>query len=503
MTEAATATEIAAGVRAGELRATEVVAAALERARSVQAVTNAFVTIADGHAAARAARVDELVAAGADLALAGVPVVVKDNICTMGIRTTAGSRSLADFVPPYSATVVTRLEEAGAVIVAKANCDEFGMGSSNENSAFGPVRNPWNTGRVPGGSSGGSAVAVATGVAPIALGTDTGGSVRQPASFTGVVGYKPTYGLLSRYGVISYASSLDQVGVLARSTADVRLAMRAMTGADPRDATTVDVGELLAAAIAGRDGELPGTREVGPHTGRLDGMRVGVVGELAGEGNTPGVLAALARIRATLGELGATVSEVSLPHVRYGVATYYLVATAEASSNLSRYDGTIYGARAGEDSAGQATVMMQTRGASLGREVQRRILMGTFALSAGYYDAYYGKALSARRRIADQIAGALEGVDVLLTPTAPSVAFGLGERMDDPLAMYVGDVDSCLANLAGIGAVSVPAGTGDDGLPCGVQFMAPALRDDLLWRVSGAIERSSGEGFSPLAPSSS
>jgi aspartyl-tRNA(Asn)/glutamyl-tRNA(Gln) amidotransferase subunit A len=300
------------------------------------------------------------------------------------------------------------------------------------------------------------------------------------------MGYKPTYGLLSRYGVISYASSLDQVGILARSTADVRVAMRVMSGRDARDATCVDPGDLLAV-----DGE---------GAGRLDGLRVGIVRELTGEGNSPGVLAALDRMRSKPGELGAVVTEVSLPHARYGVPTYYLVATAEASSNLSRYDGTLYGARVGEDGSGQASVMMQTRGASLGLEVQRRILMGTFALSAGYYEAFYGKALSARRIIADEIEAALEQVDVLLTPTAPGVAFGLGERTGDPLAMYVGDVDSCLANLAGIGAVSVPAGAGDDGMPCGVQFMAPDLRDDRLWRVAAALQRAAGTDFAPLAP---
>lgn len=503
MTAHRSATWIAAAVTSGEMRAADVVARSLERARAVQDRTNAFVTIADGPATARAEVVDRRVAAGEDLPLAGVPVVVKDNMCTSGILSTAASRSLAGFVPPYSATVVVRLEAAGAIVVAKANCDEFGMGSSNENSAYGPVRNPWDESRVPGGSSGGSAVAVATGVAPIALGTDTGGSVRQPASFTGILGYKPTYGLLSRYGVMSYASSLDQVGVLARTTGDVRRVMEIMLGRDARDATSVDPGARLQAALRGVETRA-GMRDAPGDRTPLAGLRVGIVAELAGDGNSPGVLAALGRTRSALQELGAIVVEVSLPHARYGVPTYYLIATAEASSNLSRYDGTIYGARVGEDAAGQAEATMATRGASLGPEVQRRVLMGTFALSAGYRDAYYGKALAVRRILADEIAAALGAVDVLLTPTAPSVAFGLGERVEDPLAMYVGDVDSCLANLAGIPAVSVPAGEGDDGLPCGVQFMAPALHDERLWRVAAALEGRAdarGEaGFAPLAP---
>ena len=495
MTDAATAAHIAARVAAGEASAVEVTAAALARAYEVQAATNAFVTITEDEARERAAEVDRLVARGERLPLAGVPLVVKDNICTRGVRTTAASRLLEDFVPPYTATVVARLEAAGAIMVAKANCDEFGMGSSNENSAFGPVRNPWDPGRVAGGSSGGSAVAVATGVAPIALGTDTGGSVRQPASFTGVIGYKPTYGVLSRYGVIAYASSLDQVGVLARSAGDVRLAMRAMMGRDPADATSVDAPALSAGAEA----EPSGDRAADP-AGDLAGVRIGVVAELCGAGNEPAILAALERTRRALTELGADIVEARLPHAEYGVPTYYLVATAEASSNLSRYDGTLYGRRVGVDALGQADVTMRTRGAGFGREVQRRVLMGTYALSSGYRDAYYERALRARRRIAHDIAHAFEDVHLLLSPTAPTAAFALGEHADDPLAMYLGDIDSCLANLAGIGAVSVPAGRGDEGLPCGVQFMAPALQDDRLWRVAAALERHAGAAFAPTAP---
>lgn len=486
----ASALTIAASVATGDRRAADVIEEALDRAERVQQATNAFTFVAAEAARARASEVDRRVAAGERLPLAGVPVVIKDNICTAGMRTTAGSSVLSGFVPPYSATVVERLEAAGAVVVAKANCDEFGMGSSNEHSAFGPVRNPWDPARVPGGSSGGSAVAVAAGVAPLALGTDTGGSVRQPASFTGVMGYKPTYGVLSRYGVISYASSLDQVGVLARSEGDIRLAMSSMMGRDPRDATTVDAAALQRAAgvHAAGDGD------------RLEGLRIGIVQELSGEGNAPGVLAALERMAEAMAAAGASLQQVSLPHAQYGVPTYYLVATAEASSNLARYDGTLYGSRIGEDASGQEAVARRTRGHGFGPEVQRRVLMGTFALSAGSRHAYYDKAMRVRRVIADEFARAFEEVDLLLTPTAPTVAFRIGERMDDPLSMYVGDVDSCLANLVGVGALSIPAGEGELGLPCGVQLVAPALRDDRLWSVARALESAAGSGFAPPPP---
>ena len=493
MSGVASASQIASRVGSRADTAAEVVGLAIARAREVQSATNAFITIAAEHAIERAAEVDRQIAAGARLPLAGVPVVVKDNICTRGIRTTAGSRLLEDFVPPYSATVVARLEAAGAVVIAKANCDEFGMGSSNESSAFGPVRNPWDLARVPGGSSGGSAVAVATGVAPLALGTDTGGSVRQPAGFTGVIGYKPTYGLLSRYGVVAYASSLDQVGVMTWSVDDVRLAMEAMAGRDPADATTVDAPEIFEPDARGAaDAEAAAD-------GPLAGLRVGIVAELSGEGNDPDVREVLGRTRDDLERLGADVHEVSLPTVRFGVSTYYLIATAEASSNLSRYDGTLYGRRVGEDALGQAQAMMASRGAGFGAEVQRRVLMGTYALSAGYRDAYYERALRARRILADDMARAFESVDLLLTPTAPTPAFRLGERTGDPLAMYVGDVDSCLANLAGIGAISLPGGVGER-LPCGVQLMAPALRDGLLWSAARALEARAGGRLGPLAP---
>lgn len=479
--------EIAAQVASGLLSAEAVVREALRRARAVQEAYNAFITLAEERALVRARALDARRAAGEPLGpLAGVPVVLKDNLCTEGLRTTAASRSLEGFVPSYSATVVLRLEAAGAVVIAKSNMDEFAMGSSTEYSAFGAARNPWDRSRVPGGSSGGSAIAVAAGVAPVALGTDTGGSVRQPASFTGVLGFKPTYGRLSRYGVIAYASSLEQVGVLCRSSADLALVLGAIGGHDPKDATSL-AGDFELGAL-----ELPdGTP--------LRGIRVGVVRELCGEGNSPGVLAALERSREQLRALGARVTEVSLPSAAYGVAAYYLVAPAEASSNLARYDGMLYGRRGGENGLGQAEVMMRSRGATFGPEVRRRVLIGSYALSAGYYDAFYGKALKVRRLIAEELARAFARCDLLLTPSAPSVAYPLG-AVADPLAMYAGDVHTVLANLTGVPAISVPAGAGEDGLPCGVQLMAPALGDAALLRAAAAMERAAGSAFAPLAP---
>ncbi len=488
-----TARDIAAGVRERRRSAVTEVREALVRAEAASEL-NALLTIVEERALGRAAAIDEAVGRGEDPGqLAGVPVVVKDNLCLEDVPATAGSRALESFVPPYSATAVARLEAAGAVVIAKSNLDEFGMGSTNENSAFGPVLNPWDRERVPGGSSGGSAAAVAAGVVPLALGSDTGGSVRLPAAFCGILGVKPTYGRVSRYGLIAYASSLDQVGVLARSSRDAALALGMMAGADPRDATSLDVeaGELLA---LGRDGA---PAAGGPP---LTGLRVAVVRDLSGDGNDPGVLAGVERTVAELEALGADVLEVRVPSVRHAVAAYYLVATAEASSNLARYDGMIYGARAGEDSDGQEVVMRRSRGRTLGREARRRVLMGSFALSAGYYDAYYGKALKVRRVIADELAAAFEHADLLLTPTAPSTAYRLGEKLDDPLAMYLGDVCTCLANLSGLPAVSVPAGRTAEGLPVGVQLLAPALQEARLLAVAAELEAAAGDAFAPLAP---
>jgi aspartyl-tRNA(Asn)/glutamyl-tRNA(Gln) amidotransferase subunit A len=473
--------EVAEAVGSGRERAEAVVQRALSRAERVQRETNAFITLCSEVALERARALDARLAAGAaPPPLAGVPVAVKDNLCTRGVRTTAGSKSLEHYVPPFDATVVARLEAAGAVVIGKTNLDEFGMGSTNEHSAFGPVRNPWDLERVPGGSSGGSAVAVAAGVVPLALGTDTGGSVRQPASFTGVLGFKPTYGVLSRSGVVAFASSLDQVGVFGRSARDLSLALTAMAGPDPLDATSLEAPPLTADVSA-----------------ELSGLKVGVVKELSGTGNSPEVQEALGCTTAALRELGAEVDEVSLPHAPYGIAAYYIVAPAEASSNLARFDGMVYSRRVGDNHLGQGEVMRRSRGATFGPEVRRRILVGTYALSAGYYEAFYGKALKVRRLIADEVQRAFGTFDLLLTPTAPRPAYRLGE-VADPLTMYLGDVATVLANLVGCGAVSVPAPT--PGLPCGVQFMAPPLEDARLLRVAGALEAAAAGAFAPLPP---
>lgn len=415
---------------------------------------------------------DARLSAGEALPLAGVPVVVKDNLNVAGTRTTCGSRILSNYVSPYSATVVERLTQAGAVIVGKANMDEFAMGSSTESSAWGPTLNPWDPERVPGGSSGGSAVAVAANITPISLGSDTGGSVRQPAALTGVYGLKPTYGRVSRYGLVAYASSLDQVGPFARTAADLALVMNVLAGHDPRDATSLEAP--------------PAFRTGTPQ--ELRGLRVGVIRESLG-GNTPGVEAALQGVLSALRDAGAVVSEVGVPSVQHAIAAYYLIATPEASSNLARYDGMVYGARVpAGDVMGSMTL---TREQGFGREVQRRILLGTYALSSGYYDAYYSKAMRVRRLIADDFARAFAGVDLLITPTSPFPAFRRGEKTADPLAMYAADVDTVAINLAGLPALSVPAGFEEvDGrrLPVGVQFIAPALGDERLVALAGSLE---------------
>lgn len=473
----ALADDVRSGRRTARATIDEALAAADRGAHS-----NAFVTLAADRARARAAAIDAAVTAGRDPGeLAGVPVAVKDNLCTKGLPTTAGSAFLRDFVPPFDATVVARLEAAGAIVIGKTNLDEFGMGSSSETSAFGPVRHPTDPSRVAGGSSGGSAVAVATGVVPLALGTDTGGSVRQPAAFCGVLGVKPTYGRLSRHGVIAYVSSLDQVGVFARDADDAGLALAVMAGRDPADATTV-----------ARDPDETRARVGDPFAG-VGGrpLRVGRLTSLWGEGVSPGVRAALDATAARLEAAGAHLVDVALPLADVAVAAYYVIATAEASSNLARYDATVYGGRdGGGDRAwadGFEAVARAARARGLGREVQRRVLMGSFALSAGHVDAYFDRAARVRRRIADALAAAHADVDVLLAPTAPTVAWRLGERLDDPLSMYVADVTTCLANLAGLPAVSVPAGTAEDGLPVGAQFVGPAWSEGRLLGLARAL----------------
>ncbi len=410
--------------------------------------------------------------------LAGVPVAIKDNICTFDLPTTCASRILGGYVSPYEATVVRRLRQAGALIVGKTNLDEFAMGSSTENSAYGPTRNPWDRERVPGGSSGGSAAAVAAGLVPCALGSDTGGSVRQPASFCGVVGLKPTYGRVSRYGLVAFASSLDQIGPLARNVGDAAALLRVIAGADRFDSTSVAAPDL----------ELEAALEMG-----LDGVVVGVPGEYLPSG-LDGRIAALCRSAAErMARQGARVREISLPHTRFAIPAYYLVANAEASSNLARYDGARYGLRAAgaESTAG---VYQETRGAGFGTEVKRRIVLGTYGLSAGYYDEYYGRAQRVRRLISEDFANAFaQGIDVIFTPTSPTTAFRLGERVDDPVQMYLSDVFTVTANLAGLPAISIPIGR-VDGLPVGGQFIARHFDEATLVRAAGALERAIAAG---------
>ena len=470
------APEIAAAVRGGEISATEVLEEHLARITASEPVVHAFNLVLSDQARRHAAAVDEAVAAGRDPGpLAGVPVALKDNLCTRGIPTTCSSRILEGWRPPYDATVVERLRTAGAIAIGKTNLDEFAMGSSTENSAFGPTRNPYDLERVPGGSSGGSAAAVAAGFAPLALGSDTGGSVRQPAALCGVVGVKPTYGVVSRYGLIAFASSLDQIGPFARTVAEAALLLDAVSGPDRRDSTSLQdpapsAAERLAAGV--------------------EGLRIGVVRELAGaEGMSPDVVARTREAADALAAAGAKVDEVSVPAAVYGLSAYYLIAPAEASSNLARYDGVRYGLRIEGGPDDDITEMyMRTRSAGFGAEVKRRIMLGTYALSAGYYDAYYGKAQQVRTLIIRDFETAYRDFDILLGPTAPGTAFELGAKIADPLAMYLNDVCTIPSNLAGHPAMSVPFGTGEDGLPIGVQVLAPALGETTMFQVAAVLE---------------
>ncbi|MBZ9715115.1 Asp-tRNA(Asn)/Glu-tRNA(Gln) amidotransferase subunit GatA [Deinococcus multiflagellatus] len=465
-----TAAELARRVQARETTAPELLTAALSRIQAARPL-NAVVSLNDG-AQAQAQAVQARVDRGEALPLAGVPILVKDNINVSGTATTCGSRILATYVSPYTATAAARLQQAGAVIVGKANMDEFAMGSSTESSAHGPALNPWDEARVSGGSSGGSAVAVAAGLTPVALGSDTGGSVRQPASFCGVYGLKPTYGRVSRSGLVAYASSLDQIGPFAHTAQDLALLMNVLAGHDPLDATSLHAPPAFATVTADD----------------LRGLRVGVIQESLG-GNTPGVDATLQATLDALRGAGAQVAEVSLPELKYAIAAYYLIAMPEASSNLARFDGMVYGARVSGSDVTEAMTLTRERG--FGPEVQRRILIGTYALSSGYYDAYYSKAMKVRRLIADRFAQAFGQFDVLVTPTSPFPAFRRGEKTSDPLAMYAADVDTVAINLAGLPALSVPAGFETvDGvrLPVGIQFIAPALQDERLVRLAGGLE---------------
>ncbi|KAA0232850.1 MAG: Glutamyl-tRNA(Gln) amidotransferase subunit A [Acidimicrobiales bacterium] len=466
------ARSIAEAVRSGETAASEVVDSSLAVIAEREGEIHAFNIVLADEARAAAEAIDRRVAAGEDPGpLAGVPVALKDNICTRGIPTTCSSRILEGWCPPYDATVATRLAEAGAVLVGKTNMDEFAMGSSTENSAFGPTCNPRDTTKVPGGSSGGSAAAVAAGFTPLALGSDTGGSIRQPAALCGVVGAKPTYGFVSRYGLIAFASSLDQIGPLATSVADAALLLDVVGGHDAADSTSIPEAHASLAGVLGEG---------------VSGLRVGVIDELSGEGVAPDVLHRTGEAAEALSAAGAKVEEVSVPATTYGLSAYYLIAPAEASSNLARYDGVRYGLRV--DAASTPEMNEATRTAGFGDEVKRRIMLGTYALSAGYYDAYYGKAQKVRTLIIRDFATAYESYDLLLSPTSPTTAFALAEKTDDPLTMYMNDVCTIPSNLAGQPAISVPFGTGDDGLPVGVQVLAPALGEAAMFRAAAVLE---------------
>jgi aspartyl-tRNA(Asn)/glutamyl-tRNA(Gln) amidotransferase subunit A len=473
------AAELAEKIHAREVSAVEVAQAHLERIAEVDSRVHAFLHVAEEAALASATLVDESLAAGTapSSPLAGVPLALKDVFTTADMPTTAGSRILGGWRPPYDATVTSRLRAAGITILGKTNMDEFAMGSSTEHSAWGPTHNPWDLARVPGGSGGGSAAALAAHEAPLAIGTDTGGSIRQPAAFTGTVGVKPTYGGVSRYGLIACASSLDQGGPCARTVLDAALLHEVIAGYDPLDSTSIDapVPSVVAAARAGAEGD-------------LSGLRVGVVRELGGEGYQPGVRASFEQAVRQLEKLGAELVEVSCPHFEYGLAAYYLILPSEVSSNLARFDAMRYGLRV--PGAGSAEeVMAATREAGFGAEVKRRIILGTYALSSGYYDAYYGQAQKVRTLISRDFAAAFEQADVLVSPATPTTAFPIGDKVDDPLAMYLNDLATIPTNLAGTAALSVPSGL-DEGLPVGLQIMAPALGEAVMYRVAASYEAS-------------
>jgi aspartyl-tRNA(Asn)/glutamyl-tRNA(Gln) amidotransferase subunit A len=470
------ARELRDDVVAGRTSAVEVCRVFLDRAEAVNGSLNAFNLIDRDRALHHAADIDRRRAAGSALgALAGVPIALKDNLCVRGMRTTASSRILKNFIPPYDATVVQRIEAADGVIIGKTNCDEFAMGSSNENSAFGPVRNPWDTTRTPGGSSGGSAAAVSARCAPLALGSDTGGSIRQPASFCGVVGLKPTYGRVSRYGLIAFASSLDQIGPFGRTAADAALALSVLAGADPADATSSrqPVPDFTAAM-----------------SGDVKDVRIGVPRAFVADGVDAGVRRAFDEALETLRGAGARLVDIELPHARYAIPVYYLVATAEASSNLARYDGVRYGYRSasGNDQSLKA-MYSRTRDEGFGAEVKRRIMLGTYVLSAGYYDAFYLKAQQVRTLLRRDYERAFDKVDVVAMPTSPIPPFKIGEKTDDPLQMYLADIFTVSANLAGLPGISMPCGFSSDRLPIGFQLLGKLFDESMLLRVADAYER--------------
>ena len=472
-----TAAEMASALASKEISSVELTKQHLDRIASVDGKIHAFLHIDNAGALEQAEVIDKKRASGEKLSpLAGVPIAVKDILAQKGIPTTAGSKILEGWRPPYDSTVVAKLKAAGVVILGKTNMDEFAMGSSTENSAYGTTQNPWDLTRTPGGSSGGSAAAVAAFEAPLAIGTDTGGSIRQPAALTGIVGVKPTYGAVSRYGVVAYSSSLDQVGPFARTVLDTALLHEAIAGHDERDSTSINapVPQVVAAAK------------------RLDvkGMKIGVIKELSGSGFQAGLSARIAESIELLVAAGAEIVEVSCPNFEYALAAYYLIAPSEASSNLARFDSMRYGLRVGDDgSRGAEEVMSATREAGFGKEVKRRIILGTYALSSGYYDAYYGSAQKVRTLVKQDFDNAFAKADVLISPVTPTTAFKIGEKSNDPVAMYLSDIATIPVNMAGIGGMSLPVGLADeDGLPVGLQIMAPVMQDDRFYRVGGTLE---------------
>ena len=474
-----TAAEMAAALAAGEISSVELTQAHLDRTAAVDGAVHAYLHVDADGALEQARSVDDRRAAGEQLhPMAGVPIAVKDVMATKGLPTTCGSRILQGWVPPYDATLVRRLREAGLPILGKLNMDEFAMGSSTEHSAYGPTHNPWDLTRIPGGSGGGSSSVVASFQAPLAIGTDTGGSIRQPAAVTGTVGTKPTYGGVSRYGLVALASSLDQAGPCTRTVLDAALLHDIIGGHDPLDSTSIDAPVPPVVEAARR--------------ADVTGMRIGIVKELTGSGFQAGVQQRFDEAIAALVARGAEVVEVSCPNFEYALAAYYLILPSEASSNLAKFDAMRYGLRVLPDGIADASaeqVMAATRDAGFGDEVKRRIILGTYALSSGYYDAYYGSAQKVRRLIADDFTRAFETADVLATPTAPTTAFKLGDKLDDPMAMYLNDVATIPANLAGVPGMSVPTGLApEDGLPTGIQFLAPATKDERLYAAGAALE---------------
>ncbi|MFI7211823.1 Asp-tRNA(Asn)/Glu-tRNA(Gln) amidotransferase subunit GatA [Micromonospora maritima] len=482
------AADLAGLVATGETSAVEVTQAHLDRIGAVDDRVHAFLHVDTEGALAAARAVDERRAAGEELGpLAGVPVAVKDVLTTKGVPTTVGSKILEGWRPPYDSTIVERLRAAGTVMLGKTNMDEFAMGSSTEYSAYGPTRNPWDTDRIPGGSGGGSAAALAAYEAPLSIGSDTGGSIRQPGAVTGTVGAKPTYGGTSRYGLVAFSSSLDTPGPCARNVLDAALLHQVIGGHDPRDSTSIPapVPDVVGAARLGASGD-------------LTGVKLGVVTEFTGEGAEPGVMAAFRESVEALAKLGAEIVEISCPHFRYALPAYYLIAPSECSSNLARFDGVRFGLRVGDDgNRSLEEVMSLTREAGFGPEVKRRIMIGTYALSSGYYDAYYGQAQKVRTLITRDFTTAFEQVDALISPTTPFVAFPIGARTSDPYQMYLADLFTIPTNLYGGPAISVPCGL-SDGLPVGLQIMAPTMADDRMYRVAAALESTVGT-FTPPA----